>query len=160
MITQEDILKAYTYEADTGMLRRVGGRKDYPWRQIGTGGKYLATGFMGKTLYAHRMVWMYHYGYWPRYVDHIDRDTKNNRVENLRECTQSQNNYNSTIKSNNKCGYKGVRKIEKLPNNPWEAKIVVAGKIKILGYYSTPEAAHEAYLTGAQKYAKEFARGR
>ena len=46
--------------------------------------------------WAHRLVYFYHYKKWARpMIDHIDRDPSNNRIENLRESTASENNKNS-----------------------------------------------------------------
>lgn len=39
----------------------------------------------------HRIVWLWHHGTWPDYVDHIDRDKHNNRIENLRAISNSEN---------------------------------------------------------------------
>ena len=43
---------------------------------------------------AHRLIFLYHYGYMPEIVDHIDCDPSNNRLENLRACDKSQNGMN------------------------------------------------------------------
>ena len=44
----------------------------------------------------HRAVWEYHNGKIPNglVIDHIDRNTNNNQIENLRCVTQSENNKN------------------------------------------------------------------
>lgn len=49
-------------------------------------------------LAAHRMIWAAHKGRWPLHgmvVDHIDRDTLDNRITNLREVTQTDNMRNA-----------------------------------------------------------------
>ena len=90
-------------------------------------------------------------------VDHIDGDFRNNRIENLRACTNAQNQYNASRKSHNKSGYKGVAHCP-MYRNPWRARIIVDKKVVELGYYSTPTEAAAAYDTAALLYAKEFAR--
>ena len=58
--------------------------------------------------YAHRFIYLIFYGYIPKYIDHIDGNPSNNKIENLRESTQSQNLCNKRIQSNNKSGIKGI----------------------------------------------------
>jgi len=158
-VTQDEVRAAFVYEGDTGRLRKVlNARKPYPWRPGGSGKNYLLGSFKGATVYAHRLVWFYHYGWWPKMLDHVDGDPSNNRIENLRECSAAQNNYNSVVKTNNKCGFKGVLFIARLPYRPWQAYIRVNHRQIILGYFPSAEAASAAYAAGARKYAKEFAR--
>ncbi len=155
---QQTVRQLFDYEPDSGLLRRKGGRKPYPWRKAGVKGLYKVFTYRGQTIYLHRAVWLYHYGTLPAMIDHIDGDASNCRVENLRACTNAQNQYNSSRKSNNRCGYKGVVYHPTLTARPWQAKIVVNRKVVSLGYYSTPESAHAAYVKGATAYAGDFAR--
>lgn len=56
-----------------------------------------------------RVVFYMHYGRQPKgVVDHVDHDTLNNRPDNLRDATMSQNGMNKSMQSNNTSGYKGV----------------------------------------------------
>ena len=52
---------------------------------------YLQTCLNGKRLLNHQIVFMMFNGYIPKEIDHIDRDVANNRIENLRETTRSEN---------------------------------------------------------------------
>jgi hypothetical protein len=90
-------------------------------------------------------------------LDHIDGDPRNNRIENLRPCTNAQNQYNGPRKSHNKSGHKGVV-FCKGYRLPWRARIVVNKQVIELGHYATPEEAAAAYAEGAKQYAREFAR--
>ena len=90
-----------------------------------------------------------------RLIDHINGNGLDERRENLRECSYSENVRNSKISKNNKSGFKGVNWSNVMKK--WEAKIMVNRKKIHLGYYDTPEEAHESYCAAALKYHKEFA---
>lgn len=110
------------------------------------------------TLYMHRLVMERMLGRSLEYaerVDHIDNNSLNNRRDNLRLSTPTQNTRNSRKKHSNTSGYKGVRKARR---EGWQALIRVGnGERLILGTFDTPEEAHEAYKTAAIKYHGEFA---
>ena len=134
-MTQEELFALFVYEPEQGMLRRLAGRTPYPWRGAGTGRKYLLTSVGKKHYYLHRLVWQYHHGPIPAggQIDHINRDTRDNRIENLRICSAAQNQYNSKRKANNTSGAKGVVYHRRCRTKPWQAKIVVAGRVVSLG---------------------------
>jgi hypothetical protein len=87
-------------------------------------------------------------------VDHWNLNGLDNRRENLRIATQSQNNANKGLLSNNTSGFKGVYK-----KGRRFAAIIWSNKKEIwLGSYLTPEEAHAAYCKAAREYFGEFAR--
>ncbi len=108
----------------------------------------------GKTYLAHRLIFLYHNGYLPKCIDHIDNNPLNNRIENLREATHRENAQNKKLSITNKCGYKGVSKSQ----NKYVAQIQINGIKKNLGYFKTPSEAHEAYKKEADKSFGQFAR--
>lgn len=90
------------------------------------------------------------------YVDHISMDTTDNRRENLRICSWSDNNCNKVLQSNNISGYKGVsyhRASGKYMACLWKDKIHHYG-----GLHATPEEAARAYDDLAREYHGEYAR--
>lgn len=92
-------------------------------------------------------------GVWPTQVDHKNRDRSDNRWDNLREATVSQNSGNS-VRPSAQGLPKGVR-----PNKGgFQAKIWGTGKWKCLGTYPTPELASEAYKQAAIEKYGDFAR--
>ena len=104
----------------------------------------------------HRLVFLYHHGYLPNIVDHIDGDRRNNHIENLRDCTGSQNQYNSAIPSNNKSGIKGVS-WDKYASK-WVVRIGVGGKHRHFGYYDDLELAELVAYEAREHHHKDFAR--
>lgn len=88
-------------------------------------------------------------------VDHIDGNGLNNTRDNLRLATNAQNMWNQRKRVNNKSGYKGVQWYKSRQN--WRAVIRVNGKRIHLGYFDTPEEAHQAYCDAAKELHGEFA---
>lgn len=159
-MTNEELHALFDYEP-SGMLRRregTGGRKAYPWRAIGKEGRYRAATINGSTYYLHRLIYQWHHGSVPEMVDHRDGDPSNNRIENLRTCTNGQNQFNSKRKCSNASGHKGVVYHAKCAGKPWHAKINHSGRRISLGYHRTVEEAAAAYAAGAALIAGEFAR--
>jgi hypothetical protein len=70
-------------------------------------GKYSLVMVNYKNYLVHRIIFLLHHKYLPNVVDHIDGNKSNNKIENLREATLSQNNYNRKY-TKNSSGYKNV----------------------------------------------------
>jgi hypothetical protein len=106
----------------------------------------------------HRMIFLYHHGYLTDglQIDHIDGNPGNNRIENLREATRSQNMQNGKIHSDSKSGVKGVSWDKK--NRKWKTQINVAGKPIFLGLYNILEEAEAVVKEAREKYHGEYAR--
>lgn len=118
------------------------------YRQISIGRRHY---------YAHRLAFLYMTGEWPRGgVDHKDGDTGNNRFDNLRIATQTQNNGNAKKHITNTSGYKGVS-IHRCTGK-WQARIKINGKTLWLGTFECPKEAGDAYLRAAHEHFGEFAR--
>jgi len=86
-------------------------------------------------------------------IDHKNGDGLDNRDENLRPGTVSQNGANCAKRANNKTGYKGV---QLLRNGKFEAMIKVRGKVHHLGHYVSKVEAAVAYDRAAFRYFGEF----
>lgn len=85
-------------------------------------------------------------------VDHRDHNTLNNRKNNLRVCTISQNNRNRNIIKTNTSGVTGVRR----GNDKWRACIVFNKKNISLGTFENFEDAVKARKEAEEKYFGEF----
>lgn len=117
---------------------------------------YKRVGVLGKNHYVHRLVFEMFHGYCPEYVDHIDGDRANNRIENLRAATKAENGGNRKKGGNTSSRYKGVAWIK--AHQKWKAYIYIANKPKHLGYFSDEEEAALAYNKEALQVFGEFAK--
>ena len=109
-----------------------------------------------KSYLVHRVIFLMHHGYLPKYVDHIDGNKTNNKIENLREATHSQNILNSKRSSRNKSGVKGVFWCDK--RKRYLAKFEMNNKWYWAGSFKNIEDADLALRKLREKHQGEFAR--
>lgn len=88
--------------------------------------------------------------------DHINHDTLDNRRENLRICTTSQNNMNRTKSANKSSTYKGVCWYYR--SNKWMARIKHNDTRYHLGYFEDEIDAARAYNKKAVELFGPFAK--
>ena len=110
----------------------------------------------GKLYREHRVIFFLHHGYFPEFVDHIDGDRQNNRIENLREATKSQNNMNAKLRKDNTSGIKGVSWHKQ--HKKWYVCLNLNRKQKFIGLFDDLELAELVSIEAKDKYHKEFAR--
>lgn len=89
-------------------------------------------------------------------VDHINGNKLDNRKENLRLATRSQNGHNMPLHKRNTSGFKGVTFWKR--DNNWKSQITVDGKNLHIGYFEDPKDAAKAYDKSAREHFGEFAR--
>jgi hypothetical protein len=116
---------------------------------------YKVIEISGKNIMAHRLVWVMHNGNFEGYIDHIDGNRSNNRIENLRVVNRVQNQWNRKISHNNTIGIKGVRL--RKDSNKYEARISINGSRLVLGSFDDLELAELVVMEARNKYHKEFA---
>jgi hypothetical protein len=116
---------------------------------------YRAIRYDGKLYLAHRLVYLWHKGHLPAEIDHIDRNKQNNAIENLRECTKSQNHFNRSFSQSNTSGYKNVTWNKALKK--WQVGLSILGKYNYFGTYYDVEVANFVAETMRNKYHKQFA---
>ncbi len=152
MITQEELKATFIYNEQTGEFTRkmAHGRLKQTGAINGIG--YKVIGFKSKSWFAHRLAWLYVYGYLPDCdIDHIDENKANNAINNLRLATRSQNMQN--VKSPNRNNAQGIRGVYFFkPAGLYMAKIMIDGKTKHLGYFKTIEEAKIARETAKKCY--------
>lgn len=117
---------------------------------------YLYVYINNKNYRVHRIIFMMHHGYVPNLIDHIDGDKLNNKIENLRQATKSENYYNSKIRKDNSSGVNGVcfDKVRK----KWCACAVINGKKKYIGRFADIESAKNAIVDFKKLHHKDFFR--
>lgn len=101
----------FNYDASSGVLT---------WKKksgkcvVGEEAGYVSTdgyryfGFKGKVLKTHRAIYLMMTGELPKFVDHIDQNRLNNRWNNLRGASVTDNNRNCSLQKNNTSGVVGV----------------------------------------------------
>jgi hypothetical protein len=116
---------------------------------------YLVGDVLGVKASAHRIVWAMHKGKWPKKnIDHKNFVKADNRIQNLREATQSQNICYRGSNKGARSRYCGVS----LKGTKWQAQISLMGKQSYLGLFKTQKAAAFAYDAAAKKLHGKFAR--
>jgi len=136
--------------------RFAGKRAGYA-RQATGGGMYWSIRIFDWPFHSSRLAWLYMTGQWPaELVDHKNLDGLDDRWENLREATKSQNAANTEISKRNTTGFKGVSFCKKAKR--YRATIRDGSRQRWLGYYDTAEAAHAAYCAAAIEIFGSFAR--
>lgn len=120
-------------------------------------GRYRCIKICGVKIGEHCLAVLYMTGAWPEcQVDHRDLDGLNNRWENLRPATESQNNANKGLSKVNTSGHKGVS--YDASRDRWEVAITVDGKKIKIGRFRDLSVAADAYEKAARKSFGEYAR--
>ena len=159
-ITAEEARQLLDYNPETGVftwrVRRTGTARagDQTGRVNNRG--YVELKVKNRRYSAHRLAWLMVHGVWPReFIDHIDGNPANNRLDNLREASRTENSRNRRMQYSNTSGYKGVYWFKAA--RKWHAQIHTNGRNKHLGLFLTAEAAHAAYCKAAAELHGEFA---
>jgi hypothetical protein len=144
--------KGFTYDPNTGCIRGV--RGTLITRKSCYGYIYCSVSYKKAEyrILAHRLAWYLYYGELPKnQVDHIDGDKSNNKIDNLRDVTNQQNQWNRR----KAVGYYSINKSTK-----FMSKIRLNCKNIYLGTFDTAKEARAAYLEAKNKYhgdiGKEF----
>lgn len=160
-VSFREIADLLRYDPVTGLLYWRGGPRRRP---DGTpAGSLNADGYLRVTVKykrypAHRLAWLLVRGEWPeRDLDHINGNRSDNRISNLRPCTDQQNQRNrKPMKHTHSGGLKGAIWDKRIGR--WHARIKVDSRAVHLGTFDTPHEAHERYAQAAIARFGEFAR--
>jgi hypothetical protein len=151
MITKEYLHRIFDY-VDGNLVWKIARQKVAAGSIAGyvnpNGYKYIT---LDKKRYkAHRLVFVYHYGYMPKELDHIDRNKINNKIENLREVSHSDNCKNIGVKKNNISGVKNVSFHKS--RNKYNVRLKINAKTTSFGYYEDLELAELVAIEARNKY--------
>ena len=151
-LPEAELLQVLHYDAASGRfawaVNRCGGAKSGDAAGTVKQGGYIQIQANGKLYYAHRLAWLFAHGCWPAgHIDHIDGNPSNNAIANLRDVSAevNQQNQRRAHRSNRSSGMQGVSFDAR--TGRWLAKISLQNRTKNLGRYSTPELAHQAYVS-------------
>lgn len=161
MLSQELVRKLFSYDELLGVIT---------WKEpkshrvkIGDEAGYLSgdSGYrkitIGKKLYyAHRIAFLYVHGHLPKLIDHKNGNRSDNSIKNLRQCSQTQNNQNSKLRSSSYSGCKGVSFDKR--SGKWESSITVCRRKKFLGYFEDLELAAFVAEEARNMYYGDFCR--
>lgn len=158
-VTQERLKELFDYHPDGKLVwkKRTGPRSN-PNQVAGSfmPQGYLRVKFDKKNYLVHRLIYLWHTGEMPLFVDHKDQNKANNKIENLRAATKSQNNCNTKLRKDNKSGFWGVHwhKVA----GAWSAGISVNKQHLNIGLFKTKEDAAIAYNEAALLLHGQFAK--
>lgn len=158
MITQEYLKSILHYEPPTGWFTNLVDRNynSLAGARVGSltrAGLYRKVVINKVDYYEHKLAWFYMYGEWIQ-VDHKNGNSTDNRLDNLRPASQSQNLCNAQ-RLPGSTGLRGVSLDHR--RSSYQAAIQLGGQRFFLGYYDTAEEAHEVYLAAAERLHGEFA---
>lgn len=104
--------------------------------------RYVIIGLDGKTYLGHRLAWLYMHDTWPSmYIDHIDGNPTNNKIENLRDVDPTTNGQNRRVLIRKTLtGFLGV---DEYRPGIWGVRLKVNGKIVKLSGLASKDAAEE-----------------
>lgn len=160
-VTAEGLRAVLDYNPATGIftwkMRRnrhvvAGDRAGY---ESGNGYRRISIG--GREYLEHRLAWLYVHGSFPvQTLDHANLDGRDNRIDNLRLATGTEQQANRSLQKNNRSGVKGVVWLKR--ERRWQACIHLGGRRIDLGRHLTRDGAAAAYKLAAERHYGAFAR--
>jgi hypothetical protein len=157
ILTSDRLKELFDYDNSTGRLVRKIVRRGEKNMTNGTSKQGYLIRWVDKKCYVeHRLIWLYHYGYFPEEVDHINHIKTDNRIENLRECCRTFNNGNlrkrippTTSLFKGVSFHQGTKK--------WLVQISTHKNHYYIGLFTDEQKAALAYNDAAVKHFGEFA---
>lgn len=159
-ISAEELRRTFNYDPDTGAFFRIvtcPAQRHRAGREAGTTNKRgrKTITINSRVYFAHRLAWLYVHGRWPSpAIDHINCNPSDNRIENLREATASQNLANRVLARVPLSGARGVYR----RGRSFSCRLSIDGKQKHIGSFSSIEAAEDAYRAAKLARHGEFAK--
>lgn len=162
-ISQETLKNLLEYDKETGIWswrvyrsKRAKAQQEAGYLNKDSHGKvYKAITIRGKGYKASRLAWLYMTGDWldsSIEIDHINRDSRDNRWINLRLSTKQENSYNKGVYKRKINLPKGVY----ISGKKYVAKITADKNTRIIGLFTSPQEAHKAYCEASIKLHGKF----
>ena len=160
MLTQKRMKELLTYDRETGVITRTKTISGNAVKGMVAGtvkpNGYVQIQVDGKCYLGHRLAWLHEHGEFPSgFLDHINGQRNDNRLDNLRVVTQSQNCQNESMRTNNTSGVKGVTWDKR--KNSWLARIIHERKCIHVGNFKDIEEAREAIIRKRNEIHGEYA---
>lgn len=164
MPSVEILRSLFSYDEEAGILyRKPQPNRPKNWNSLWAGKPcghstprgYIQVGIGHKSYLAHRLIWKLVHGEEPVEVDHIDGDTTNNRLSNLRNASVTGNVRNRSTRVGKDLPL-GVFRDRK--NGRIYAKFCGNGSNVHLGTFDNAQQAGAAYDAYASKFYGEYAR--
>ena len=156
-LTQEYLHSLFYYK-DGNLYRKLPRKSFAADTKIGyiNKNRYLQTNIDGKIYSVHRLIFFMHHGFLPKSIDHIDGNGLNNKIENLRAATVSENACNAKLRKDSSSKHKNVywNKLMKR----WGVKLTINKKQLHFGYYYDLDVAKFVASFIRLRYHKDFAR--
>lgn len=156
------VREALIYDPETGLFTwRYRPEREGRWNTRFAGKPAGSTKAEGRVVirldfhqyFAHRLAWLMYFGRWPSlFLDHRNGNATDNRIADLRECTQAENHQNRKPHGHG-TGTLGVARTKQ--KNRWKSQITRGSKYYHLGTFPSPQEAAEAYLR-AKKILHRF----
>lgn len=154
MITQTELIELFSYK--DGQLiskKKVARRNVGDVLGVVNENGYVKGTVNGNVYRVHRLIFLYHHGFIPKQIDHINGNRSDNRIENLRQATSKENNYNR--KALGISGTKGVYWHKQIQR--WVASICIDRKNIHLGSFKNIEDAKAVAVQARKNLHGEFA---
>lgn len=123
---------------------------------VDNGSGYRVISIKGVRYKFHRIVWKLAYGTEPEYIDHINHDRSDNRIENLRFATREENSRHQVVPKNNTTGFIGVHRHYK----SWIAVVVKNSERTLCGRFENIKDAVLAYNEKCNELHGEFGKSK
>ena len=138
---EEHLLSTYRYDEETGKLINKKWNREYPGVIFNNGYVRVIVFFRGKQfkLWKHRLVFFLVYGRFPKEIDHINGLKTDNRIENLREVSGSENcqKRDCQWKKNPESGLPGINKSGKVFRTIFRRKQLASSIPEMLFFHTS-----------------------
>lgn len=157
-ISQQEVLDLFTYSDGKLWWKVSPAYRIKVGTEAGTVRKngYRVVAYKGNRCRVHHLVYFMFTGVYPNQIDHVNTVRDDNRIENLREATGSENQWNRKIGTNNKTGFKNVKWVERIKR--YMVSINSNNKCMRIGAFTNLELACLAATEARNLYHGKFAR--